>query len=164
MAAGRVTAAQARAIVRALDLLPATGRFATTADQRATAEAHLVDLAADFDATALEQLGRRIHAVICPDHVDAYEGTLLEAEEAHAARRTSLQMWHDHHGTCHGRFRIPRLHGHILKKALESLTNPTRVSTGLTSEPIEPVETTPTKPVEPVETTPSPGPTADPPT
>ncbi|WP_030484937.1 DUF222 domain-containing protein [Nocardioides aequoreus] len=140
MAAGRVNLAQARAISRALDLLPVTGRFATTPDQRATAEAHLVDLAGDFDATALEQLGRRIYAVICPDAVDAYEGTLLEAEEARAARKTSLEMWQDHHGTCHGRFRIPQLHGQMLKKALQALTNPTRVST---PEPVEPVETTP---------------------
>ncbi|WP_051706757.1 HNH endonuclease signature motif containing protein [Nocardioides aequoreus] len=177
MADGRVSLAQARAISRALDLLPVTGRFATTAEQRSTAEAHLVDLAGDFDATALEQLGRRIYAVICPDAVDAYEGTLLEAEEARAARKTTFEMWQDHQGTCHGRFRIPQLHGQMLKKALQALTHPTRVPTPEPVEPVEtdnpaaepaqvstsstgsqmvePVETRPL-PVEPVETTPAP--------
>ncbi|WP_425411795.1 DUF222 domain-containing protein [Nocardioides aequoreus] len=167
MAAGGVNLAQARAISRALDLLPVSGRFATTAEQRSTAEAHLVGLAGDFDATALEQLGRRIYAVICPEAVDAYEGTLLEAEEARAARKTTLEMWQDHQGTCHGRFRIPQLHGQMLKKALQALTNPTRVST---PEPVEHVETdnpaaepagvstssTDNQMVEPVETTPAP--------
>ena len=43
---GRVNVAQARAIVAALDRLPSTGEFAVTAEQRAAAETHLVELAA----------------------------------------------------------------------------------------------------------------------
>ena len=53
-----VNVAQARAIVASLDRLPRTGEFAVTAEQRAAAEAHLVELAAHHDAKALRILGR----------------------------------------------------------------------------------------------------------
>ena len=126
VAAGRVRADQARAIVRGLDLLPRRGEFAVDADQRTRAEAHLVELAADQDAKALEQLARRIYCVICPEHADAYEGRLLEAEEARAARKVSFEMWQDPQGVAHGKFRIPRLHAEMLKKALEAIMSPAR--------------------------------------
>lgn len=127
LAAGTVNLAQARAIKRSLDLLPRSGEFATTAEQRTMAEEHLVELAGAYDARALEILGRKVYVVICPDHADAYEGKLLEAEEARAARKVLLELWEDHQGTCHGSFRIPKLHGHMLKKMLEAITSPVRV-------------------------------------
>ena len=122
---GGVSVAQARAIVRSLALLPRTGQFATTSEQRTVAEEHLIDLAATHTPDQLEQIGRRIYEIICPEHAEAYEGTLLEAEEARAARKVSFSMWEDPHGICHGKFAIPRLHGHMLKKALQALLNPT---------------------------------------
>lgn len=133
-ASGIVNSQQARAITRSLDLLPRQGRFATTTEERETAEAHLVELAATFDARALETLGKRVYAVICPEVADAYEGTLLQAEEARAARTVLHDTWDDSSGTTHGRFRVPRLHGHMLRKALAALTDPTRVSTGAADE------------------------------
>lgn len=53
----------------------------------------------------------------------------LEAEEAQAARKTTLSMVEDSQGIAHGRFRIPARHAQMLRKAIQSLTNPTRLDT-----------------------------------
>jgi hypothetical protein len=92
MTAGGVSTAQARAIVAALDSLPLTGEFAVSAEQRAQAEAHLVGEAAECDATTLAVLGRRIFEVIAPEAAEAYEGKLLQAEEAKAAREAAQRQ------------------------------------------------------------------------
>ena len=126
MAAGRVNEPQGRVIVHALRRLPTSGEFATTAEQRTHAEEHLVGLAADHDAKALGFLGRALFEVIAPDLAEQCEGKQLEAEEAAALRRTSLQLWDDGEGTCHGKFRIPALHGQMLRKMLSSLSSPAR--------------------------------------
>ncbi|GAB3992419.1 HNH endonuclease signature motif containing protein [Nocardioides marmoraquaticus] len=148
MATGRVSLDQARAIKRSLDLLPVTGEFAVDGDQREAAEAHLVDLARHHDAGDLDHLGRRLYAVIAPEAADAYEGRLLEADEARAARKTTLKIWTDHQGLTHGRFRIPKLHGAMLTKALDAIMSPLREH----GPSVEPAETTRSS-VEPVETT-----------
>lgn len=49
MAAGEVDVAQSRAIVAALERLPRSGELAVTEEQRAGAEAHLVQLAAHHE-------------------------------------------------------------------------------------------------------------------
>ena len=126
MAAGVVNPDQARVITRALDRLPTTGEFAVTADQRDAAEVHLVRLAAVHDAKDLEVLGARLLEVVAPDLAEAYEGRLLEAQEAAAARKTSLSMSETAEGLVRGRFVIPALHGAILGKALAGLASPTR--------------------------------------
>ena len=79
MAAGRVNIAQARAIVAALARLPRTGEFAVTAEQRAAAEAHLVELAAEHDAKELRVLGRHVFEVIAPEVAERFEGQALES-------------------------------------------------------------------------------------
>jgi hypothetical protein len=126
LAAGVVNEEQARVIVKALERLPSSGRFAVTAEQRARAEEHLVRLAADHDAKALGLLGRHLFQVIAPDLAEEFDGKALEAEEAAALRRTFLDLREDDEGTCHGRFRIPSLHGQILRKFLQALTSPVR--------------------------------------
>ncbi|GAB4000104.1 HNH endonuclease signature motif containing protein [Nocardioides marmoraquaticus] len=152
MASGVVSLDQARAIKRSVDLLPTSGEFAVDGDQRDAAEAHLVALAAHHDSADLDHLGRRMYAVIAPEAADAYEGRLLEAEEARAARKTVLETWTDHQGLTHGRFRIPRLHGAMLKKALDAIMSPLRDTTSslepgnssigpALSSSVEPVET-----------------------
>ena len=73
MAAGRVNLAQARAIVASLERLPRTGQFAVSAEQRAAAETHLVELAAHHDAKALRVLGRRVFEVIAPEVAEEFE-------------------------------------------------------------------------------------------
>ncbi len=137
MAAGHVSTAQARVIVAALGILPRAGQFGVDADQRARAEKHLVSLAEHHDADELRVLGRRIFEVIAPDLVDAFEGEQLEAEEARAARKTTFTMLEDDQGVAHGRFEIPARHAQMLRKAIQSLTNPTRVGTTAGS-PIDP--------------------------
>jgi hypothetical protein len=126
MSEGQVNTAQARAIVAALDRLPTTGEFAVSTDQRTEAETHLVALAEHHDAKALRILGGRIFEVIAPDLAEKFEGKTLEAEEAKALRRTTFTMFEDDAGTCHGRFRIPALHGQMLTKMILAISSPSR--------------------------------------
>ena len=109
MAAGQVDLAQGRAIVTSVERLPRTGQFAVSAEQRAAAKARLVELADQHDAKALQILGRRVFEVIAPEVAEEFEGRALEREEAEALRRTTLTMWEDDEGICHGRFRLPAL-------------------------------------------------------
>ena len=126
MAQGRVNIAQARAIVAALDRLPTTGEFAVSTEQSQHAEDYLVDQAQHHDAKALRILGLRIFEVIAPNLAEQLEGRALEAEEALALRRTTLTMREDGGGTCHGRFRIPALHGQMLTKMILAIASPGR--------------------------------------
>ncbi len=57
---------------------------------------------------------------------EQFEGRALEREEAQALRRTTLSLWEDDEGTCHGRFRIPALHGQMLTKMILALASPSR--------------------------------------
>ena len=126
MTTGAVSSAQARAVVKSLDRLPGSGEFAVSREQLVQAEVHLVGLCATYDAREVEALGRHLFEVIAPEAADAYEGTMLEAEEAKAARKTSFEMTIDDQGVAHGRFRIPRRHGEMLRKMIWALTNPVR--------------------------------------
>ena len=130
MSQGEVNVPQARAIARALERLPETGQFAVTDDDRAKAETHLVALAAHHDAMELAVLGRKVFEVIAPDVAEEFEGKALADQEAAALRRTMFTMREDDEGTCHGRFRIPLLHGHILQKFLLAMTSPARRGAG----------------------------------
>ena len=130
MSHGDVNVPQARAITHALDRLPESGEFAVTADDRVRAEAHLVALAAHHDAKELAILGRKVFEVIAPDLADEFEGKALADQEAAALRRTMFTMREDDEGTCHGRFRIPVLHGHMLQKFLLAIASPSRYATG----------------------------------
>ena len=64
--------------------------------------------------------------MIAPDHAEAFEGKVLADQEADAARRVMFTMREDDAGTCHGRFRIPTLHGQWLRKMLLALCSPAR--------------------------------------
>ncbi len=134
MAHGQVNLAQSRAIVAALDRLPRTGLYAVSAEQRLAAETHLVELAGHHDAKELRILGRRVFEVIAPEVAEQFEGKALEREEAQALRRTTLSLWEDDEGTCHGRFRIPALHGQMLTKMILALASPSRTSTQRAAE------------------------------
>src|SRR4029078_1303504 len=95
MAEGKVNTAQARAIVAALDRLPATADFAVSTEQRGAAEEHLVGLAEQHDAKALRILGGRIFEVIAPDLAEKFDGKALEAEDTKELRTTKLKMLGD---------------------------------------------------------------------
>ena len=137
LSSGEVNTAQARAVLTSLDRLPTSGEFAVTPEQRQQAEAHLVGLCATYDAAEITALGRKLYEVIAPEAAEAYEGKLLAAEEAKAARKTSLELFTDHQGICHGRFRIPARYAQMLRKAIWALTNPVRLDSAKGS-PIDP--------------------------
>ena len=115
MATGEVDTAQAEAVIKSLDRLPSSGEFAVSLEQRAQAEVHLVGLCATYDAREVEVLGRHLFEVIAPEAAEAYEGKMLELEEAKAARKTSFEMSIDDQGVAHGRFRTTQRHGEMLR-------------------------------------------------
>ena len=118
-----LTVDQARVITEAVDDLP-TDRI--DPDTVAKAEAFLLTEARDHDARALRVLGRRLLEVLDPETADAEEARRLAAEEAEARAAASFTMADDGHGTCHGRFTLPTLHGSILRKHLLALAAPKR--------------------------------------
>jgi len=122
LAAASINVEQAAVIVDAVDDLPDT----TETDVVEQAEAFLLAEAADHDARALRILGRRLLEVLDPEAAEAEEARRLAAEEATARAVASFTMSDDGHGTCHGRFTIPSLHGSILRKHLMALAAPKR--------------------------------------
>ena len=120
---GSVNTAQARVVVTALDRLPRTGDFALSNDQIDQAEEHLVAEAAHFDADKLATLGWRVLEVVAPEVAELWEGRALAAQEAKALRKGEFRMREDREGICHGRFRVPALHGRMLDKLLGSYTS-----------------------------------------
>ncbi|MGZ4437047.1 MAG: DUF222 domain-containing protein [Nocardioidaceae bacterium] len=122
LGAGAVNVAQATAIVKALAALPESAG----ADDRARAEQHLLELAAEHDAADLAGLGARIAEVLDPDAADAALGEKLAAEERRARRRTWLKLRDNGDGTVSGQFKIPALHAAMLATALDALTAPRR--------------------------------------
>ena len=114
---------QAGVIVRAVDALPAR----VGVEGRARAEAHLIELATRHDAAELKVLGRRIFEVIDPGAADEELGRQLAREEREARRKTYLELHENDEGMTDGRFRIPTLHAHMLRKALDGFTSPRRL-------------------------------------
>jgi hypothetical protein len=112
-----------------VDSLPRRGEVAVGEEQRVLAEGHLVGQAGVYDAVTLRVLGQRIFQVVCPEAAEAYEGKKLEAEEARAAGKTRFGLWVDEQGVAHGRFQIPAAQAAMLRKAIQSLTNPGRHDT-----------------------------------
>ena len=129
LAAGRVNVDQAEVIVRAVDALTREHDDLPVGIE-ARAEAHLLDLAQEFDAVALRRLGRRLFEVVCPEAADRVEGEALAREEERARRKASLSMRDNGDGTVSGGFRLPSLHAALWKKALEVLTAPRRLGEG----------------------------------
>ena len=94
------------------------------------AEAHMIDQATAFDAPALRRLGKRLFEVVCPEAADVAEGAMLAKEESRARALAHFSVRDHGDGTSEGRFRLPTLHAHLLKKALEALTRPRRIGEG----------------------------------
>jgi hypothetical protein len=92
VADGRVNPGQAASIARSLDELPSEiGREA-----HAKAEAHLVDLAAQFDPADLSTLGRRLVQVVDPEWAQRFEADALRREEERAYAARGLSLVRDH--------------------------------------------------------------------
>jgi hypothetical protein len=126
---GRINPDQAKVIVDAVTLLT-DEHDDLPPGTHDRAEAHLLELAAEFDATTLRRLGKRLFEVVCPEAADKAEGDRLANEEERARRLAMLSMRDNGDGTVDGRFRLPTLHAELLKKTLEALTSPRRLGQG----------------------------------
>ena len=118
--AGALDLAQARAVAQALNRLPDW----VSLEDRARAEAHLLDEARRLDAVQLRSVGKRLLEVIDPEGAEAEEARRLQAEADDAAARTSLSMWDDGEGTTNIWAKVPTSHGVMLRKALHAIANP----------------------------------------
>ncbi|QWF24441.1 13E12 repeat family protein [Nocardioides sp. LMS-CY] len=131
---GEINVAQAGAVVRALDELPAE----IGGDVCAAAEDRLVVEAARFGPRQLRILGRRVVDVVAPEVAEGLEARLLEREEASAARRTFLTTRRNGDGTTDLRIRVADLVCDRLLTYLEAFTTPRRG--GATSSDRRPYE------------------------
>ena len=129
LAAGRINTDQAEVIVKAVDALTRE-HDDLPQDTHARAEAHLLELAEQFDAVQLRRLGKRLFEVVCPEAAEQAEGEALAKEEERARRSALLTMRDNGDGAVEGRFKLPVLHAALLKKALEALTSPRRLGEG----------------------------------
>ncbi|NYG53931.1 HNH endonuclease signature motif containing protein [Nocardioides perillae] len=121
MSTGGVLPEQAEVIARAVDALPVDRVGVAVVD---AARAHLLELAALFDAVELKRLGDRILDVVAPEIADDVERDRLEREEAAAAAAASFTMTRDGQGKARGRFTIPAAEADMLAAALDALTAP----------------------------------------
>ena len=131
-AAGMLRVEQVRVIIHAAEQAPAEA----TPAQVAAAEQWLVDQATGagtgsgrgLDAKRLRQAARRMFARIDAGLAARHEAILLGRETRTAEAETFLALHDNGDGSFSGRFRIPELHGHLLKAALDRLTAPRRLS------------------------------------
>lgn len=121
---GDISAAHASVILDASRKLPA----GVSPAQREVVQQALVEKATQMSPSRLRRAARRALGAIEPDEqvVDAHEDALLVGEETSAWARTSLSLHDNHDGTVTGRFTVPTLQGHLLRKVLEAMTAPRR--------------------------------------
>ena len=132
LAAGRLRVDQARVIVRAAELIPA---HASAAEVR-QAEEWLVARGTGegaregrpLDARRLRQAARRMCVPISRDLALEHQQALLGREQRRAEAETWLTLCDHDDGTFSGRFVIPELHGRLLRRRLDTLSAPRRLS------------------------------------
>ena len=137
VAAGAVSVAQARVIVRVLEDLPTnlgtdvdSGLDADVdADVLGRAEAVMVDYAADYNPSQLRRLGRHLLDVVAPEIAEQAEARRLADAEAHAETKTRLSLRPVGDGTTRLSGVLPDLDATRLRIYLEALTSP-RASSG----------------------------------
>lgn len=124
LARGALSAEHAEVIVRADEQLPDT----VTAEQRVTVERALLAQAEMIAPAALRKAARRALAAVETEAavVDAHENDLVRDLEAFARARTRLTLHDNADGTVTGHFTVPVLHGHLLRKILQTMTAPRR--------------------------------------
>ncbi len=121
---GTLSPEHAAVIVQATRQLPPT----VTEAQRTRVESALLAKAQELPPQALRRAARRAIEAIEPDvaKVDAHENQLVADEEAAARTKTRLSLHDNGDGTVTGRFTVPTLHGHLLRKIVQSMTAPRR--------------------------------------
>jgi Domain of unknown function (DUF222)/HNH endonuclease len=124
-AAGSISQAQARVIVKASEKMP----DGLSDEDRAQAEQELLAKAVNgTDPRRLRQSARRMLEVVSTKAADKHEAQQLADEEEAAEVETWLTLHDRGDGTYEGRFVIPELHGHLLGDYLERLSAPRRLS------------------------------------
>ena len=139
-AAGDLRPDQVRVIVNAAEQAPAE---ATPAQVQA-AEEWLVGKATGagnrngrpLDATRLRQTARRMFAVVDWELAARHEAILLGRETRIAQAETFLALHDNGDGSFSGKFRIPELHGHLLKATLDRLCAPRRLGRDRHGDPV----------------------------
>ncbi|WKN48278.1 HNH endonuclease signature motif containing protein [Nocardioides sp. Arc9.136] len=121
LAEGDVSVDHARVITECLDKLP-TDLDDPTIPLRA--EQHLLAEARHRDPKALRVLAKHVLTVVAPEIGEARDARALEAEERLARETAWLTMSPDGRGSVVGRFKIPELHGAMLKKTLLAFAAP----------------------------------------
>ncbi|MCW2785523.1 MAG: hypothetical protein JWP74_2040, partial [Marmoricola sp.] len=134
--AGDVTAEHAAVIMLADRQLPA----GLTVAERASVEESLVAKASVMTPGSLRRAARRaLEAVETDRRVgDAHENALVVDEETQARSRTRLSLHDNGDGTVTGHFTVPTLHGHLLKKIIETITAPRRGRLGASEAHVGP--------------------------
>jgi hypothetical protein len=120
MADGVISAAQARAVVTALEALPAD----LPAETIVEAERVLVDLTDRLTPVELVKAGRRVLDLVAPEIAEAALARQLEAEEREAYRKTKLTFRANGDGTTRVDAVVPDATAARLKTYLEAFTSP----------------------------------------
>ncbi|WP_370250057.1 DUF222 domain-containing protein [Nocardioides sp.] len=116
LASAAINPAQVKVIVDAVAEVPE--------EDRDRASTYLLSEATTHHAKDLRVLGRRIWEVLDPVAADARESAALERQEARAAQRVRFSMVEHDDGTMEGWFRVPVLHGAMLRKMLVAIGAP----------------------------------------
>ncbi|WP_370287776.1 DUF222 domain-containing protein [Nocardioides sp.] len=116
LAGAEINSAQAKVIVDAVTEVPEGDK------DRATE--FLLEKAQTHHANDLRVLGRRVWEVLDPIAADARESAALERQEARAAQRVRFSMVEHDDGTMEGWFRVPVMHGAMLRKMLTAIGAP----------------------------------------
>ncbi|WKN49946.1 HNH endonuclease signature motif containing protein [Nocardioides sp. Arc9.136] len=139
-AEGDVSVDHARVITECLDRLP-TDLEDPTIPLRA--EQHLLAEARHRDPKSLRILAKHVLTVVAPEVGEARDARALEAEERLARETAWLTMSPDGRGSVIGKFKIPELHGAMLKKTLLAFAAPKHQAATQDPAAAEPVERRP---------------------
>ena len=128
---GRISAAHAKVIMRALDTLP----DATTDEQRRQCELALLELCTNRSPSQVRRAARRIIEVFESrvETVDQHEDDLVADEEEAARDKASFWIKDNRDGTMTGQFTVPWVSGMMLKKVIDAMTAPRRRSEDATA-------------------------------
>jgi hypothetical protein len=129
LAAGDISAEQARAIVRTLDDLPPE----LSDDQVRAGEATILDHAATLGPRELERCSRHLLDVLAPEVAETKDAERLEKQRNKAERTRYLRMGNDGHGSTFGRFKLSTADGEALRAVIDAIAKRDRVGDDITA-------------------------------
>ncbi len=124
LAEGEVSSEHAAVIAKAVRDLPA----GLTAGERDQVEADLVAAAKRVDPAKLRRAARRALDALDRPEAEAHEDQSLRDEEDRARAKAKFSMHDNGDGTTSGHFTVPTLAASILRKILEQMTAPRRMT------------------------------------